>query len=65
MNLTPREQEVLGLLIQGQTNKQIADQLRISHFTARDHVSALLRKSGVRRREELSAFARVGKRVLE
>jgi DNA-binding CsgD family transcriptional regulator len=39
--------------------------LRISHFTARDHVSALLRKSGVRRREELSAFARVGKRVLE
>lgn len=52
-----REQEVLGLLLQGCTNKEIARQLRISDYTVRDHVSSLLRKSRVKTRVELMALS--------
>ncbi|WP_122267602.1 helix-turn-helix domain-containing protein [Pseudomonas savastanoi] len=55
MEVTMREQEVLGLLLQGCTNKEIARQLRISDYTVRDHVSSLLRKSRVKTRVELMA----------
>ena len=47
MKLTCREGEVLELLVQGHTNKKIAQRLRISDFTVRDHVSSLLFKYGV------------------
>ena len=52
---TFREQEVLGLLLQGCTNKEIAQQLCISGYTVRDHVSSLLRKNHVKTRAELMA----------
>ncbi|RMR89933.1 Regulatory protein, LuxR [Pseudomonas coronafaciens pv. striafaciens] len=55
MWVTMREQEVLGLLLQGCTNKEIARQLSISDYTVRDHVSSLLRKNQVRTRAELMA----------
>ncbi|MCF7535461.1 LuxR C-terminal-related transcriptional regulator [Pseudomonas petrae] len=54
--VTPREQEVLLLLLQGHTNKDIAQRLGISDYTARDHVSALLRKNEVRNRAQLIAL---------
>lgn len=44
MKLTSREKEVLDLLMDGRTNKAIAQQLLISDFTVRDHVSSLLPK---------------------
>lgn len=44
---------MLDLLLQGRTNKKIAQQLRISGFTVRDHVSSLLRKYSVGSRMEL------------
>ena len=53
---TPREQEVLLLLLEGHTNKDIAQRLGISDYTARDHVSALLRKNEVKNRTQLIAL---------
>lgn len=52
---TIREQEVLSLLLQGFTNKEIAQRLRISGYTVRDHVSSLLRKNCVKTRAQLVA----------
>jgi DNA-binding NarL/FixJ family response regulator len=53
---TPREHEVLELLLAGYTNKAIAQQLGISNYTARDHVSALLKKNEVQTRAQLVAI---------
>lgn len=55
--LTAREREVLGLLKQGLADKQIASRLGISVKTVEKHVSAILRKGGVRSRTELLARA--------
>jgi DNA-binding NarL/FixJ family response regulator len=55
MRVTRRERDVLSLLLRGKTNKQIAEALNMSGYTARDHVSALLKKCGVKTRAELMA----------
>lgn len=54
MHMTPREKEVLNLLLAGSTNREIAELLGISAYTVRDHVSALLRKGRARNRTELA-----------
>lgn len=51
---TARQTEILTLLAQGRTNKQIAAELGISNFTVRDHVSSLLRLCGATNRTELA-----------
>ena len=55
--LSEREREVLGLVAQGFTNKEIAAKLIISENTARNHVSHILDKLGLTRRSEAAAFA--------
>jgi len=61
LNLTPREVDVLTLLAQGRTNRQIGESLFISEKTASVHVTNLLRKLGVPNRIEAAAIAqRVG-----
>jgi DNA-binding NarL/FixJ family response regulator/tetratricopeptide (TPR) repeat protein len=56
--LTPRELEVLRLLVEGRSNRQIAEQLFISNKTASVHVTNLLAKLGVHSRLEAAAMAR-------
>ena len=56
--LTLRETEILGLIIQGQTNPQIAETLTISESTVKSHVTKVLAKLGVSRRTEAALLAR-------
>ncbi|MBU0825267.1 MAG: response regulator transcription factor [Alphaproteobacteria bacterium] len=56
--LTDRQIEVLTMLAQKQSNKQIARSLDLSHFTIRNHVSHLLRTMGATTRSELADKAR-------
>jgi DNA-binding NarL/FixJ family response regulator len=55
--LTPREREVLILIAEGATNKEIAAKLVVSENTARNHVSHILGKLGFSRRSEAAAYA--------
>jgi NarL family two-component system response regulator LiaR len=60
-DLTERETEVLRLLAQGQSNKQIAHDLRISEKTVKTHVSNILGKLGVQSRTQATLYAiRIG-----
>ena len=56
--LTARERQVLELIAQGLSNKQIGEQLFISAKTASVHVSAILRKLGASSRTEAAFLAR-------
>jgi NarL family two-component system response regulator LiaR len=56
-DLTPREREVLALLADGRTNRQIAQQLAISPATARLHVSNILAKLNAANRTEAVSLA--------
>ena len=55
--LTQREREVLGLVAEGWTNRQIADHLFISENTVGVHVSNILGKLGASSRTEAAAIA--------
>ena len=57
LGLTPREREVVALVAEGRTNRQIADALFISDKTASVHVSNILAKLGVANRAEAAATA--------
>lgn len=55
--LTPRELEVLKLMVQGLNNTEIAENLVVSLATAKFHVSSILTKLGVSSRVEAVALA--------
>jgi DNA-binding NarL/FixJ family response regulator len=52
LGLTPRQTEVLGLLLKGHPNKLIARELSLSVETVKDHVAAVLRTLGVSSRTQ-------------
>jgi NarL family two-component system response regulator LiaR len=56
-DLTPREREVLALMIEGLTNPQIAERLVVSRATAKAHVSNILSKLRASNRAEAIALA--------
>lgn len=55
--LSPREQEVLGLLTKGSTNKEIAAALGISNNTVKNHLRNILDKLHLQNRVQAAAFA--------
>jgi two-component system nitrate/nitrite response regulator NarL len=56
-NLSAREKEVLGLLCQGATNKEIASTLFVSENTVRAHVRSLMQKLDADNRTQLAIYA--------
>jgi len=55
--LTPREHEVLKLIAEGHSSRDIADLLTISLKTVERHRSNILQKLGMRDRTELTRYA--------
>jgi DNA-binding CsgD family transcriptional regulator len=57
LGLTPRERDVLVLVAQGRTNREIGEELYMAEKTASVHVSRILAKLDVRSRTEAAAVA--------
>jgi DNA-binding CsgD family transcriptional regulator len=55
-SLSPREREVVDLIVQGLSNQDIADRLFLSLGTVKRHVHEVLAKMNVARREELKVL---------
>ncbi|MDH6706677.1 two-component system response regulator DevR [Kitasatospora sp. MAA19] len=55
--LTPREREILALVGEGKTNRQIGQELYLAEKTVKNHVSRLLSKLGVERRLQAAVLA--------
>lgn len=55
--LTPREREVLELVAQGQSNRDVAARLFIAEATVKNHLGSIMEKLHLRNRTELAAYA--------
>jgi DNA-binding NarL/FixJ family response regulator len=55
--LTPREREILALVGEGLTNRQIGQRLHLAEKTVKNHISRLLAKLGVERRVQAAVIA--------
>jgi len=55
--LTPRELEIVGAIVAGYTNKDIAEKFSLSEQTVKHHLSSIFDKLGVSNRLELGLFA--------
>lgn len=55
--LTPQQIEVLRLIAQGCTNRQIAEKLHIARGTVERHVHSILSRLGMRNRTEAAHWA--------
>ncbi|MGC1444267.1 MAG: response regulator transcription factor [Xanthobacteraceae bacterium] len=55
--LTPREQEVMGLVTAGLMNKQVAGEIGVSEITAKVHRGSIMRKMGAKSLAELVRMA--------
>jgi DNA-binding NarL/FixJ family response regulator len=56
-DLTPQEMQVLAAIVEGKTNREIANALFLSEGTVRNYVSSILSKLGVSNRAEAAAYA--------
>jgi DNA-binding NarL/FixJ family response regulator len=55
-SLSPQERRILGLIAEGKTNKEIAEEVFLSDKTVKNYVSSILSKLNLRRRSEAAAF---------
>jgi DNA-binding NarL/FixJ family response regulator len=60
--LTPREKDILGLIGDGLSNRQIADYLHIEEGTVKNHVHHILHKLDVRSRSDAATYWNASKR---
>ncbi len=56
-DLTDREREILGLIAEGMTNRQIGERLFLAEKTVKNYVSSLLAKLGLERRTQAAVLA--------
>jgi two-component system response regulator DevR len=64
--LTPQERRILDLVAEGQTNRQIANELFLAEKTVKNYVSNLLAKLGMERRTQAASYAtRVAERAAQ
>jgi len=63
LNLSPREREIVDLLVLGRSNKEMADQLSLSSDTIKAHLQHIFRKIGVSSRLEAVVFFLTGWRA--
>ncbi len=54
--LSPKEEEVITLIFEGRSNKEIASRLFISPATVKSHINNIYRKAGIRTRKEAIAL---------
>ena len=60
VKVTPRDQQVLHLLTQGYSNREIGDELRMSPSTVKQHLRMLFLRAGIldgRKRVKLARYA--------
>ena len=55
-SLTPREREILSLIADGLTNRQIGERMFLAEKTVKNYVSVVLRKLGMQRRSQAAVF---------
>ncbi len=55
--LSPREMEILQFVVRGLSNKEIANELEISHQTVKNHMTAILKKLNVQDRTQAAVTA--------
>jgi DNA-binding CsgD family transcriptional regulator len=63
LGITPREHEVLGLIAEGMSNREIAERLFVSEHTVKTHASRILGKLGARRRTEAVQRAKAARLI--
>jgi DNA-binding NarL/FixJ family response regulator len=57
VTMTPREQEVVALIGEGLSNKEIAERMQIALHTVKSHVHNVLEKLALRTRLQVAAYA--------
>lgn len=60
VRMTPREREVIGLIGEGLSNKEIAGRLNISTYTVKSHVRTVMEKLALHTRLQIAAFYHKG-----